>query len=39
MSVKAYHLDSEIPLDRTLEQLPRWALPDVQTVLEANATL
>ena len=39
MSVKAYHLGSEIPLDRTLEQLPRWALSDVQTVLEANATL
>jgi peptidase M28-like protein/ER metallopeptidase-like protein len=37
--IKAYYLGSEVALDQVREQLPSWALPDVQTVRETDAAL
>jgi hypothetical protein len=37
--VKSYYLGSDVSVSPALEQLPRWTVPSVQTVLETSATL
>lgn len=39
LHVKAYYLEPEPSAKPTLDQLPSWTAPSVQTVLEASATL